>query len=112
MITRPSFGAIHAAEAMRLANGALSYGHKVSLILVNDGILVAKNGQNAEDSGWTSLSSLVEDFSKSSNARVLADIEKAKELGMTEKDVAAGVRLVDLGTITSEVVDSDRLAVF
>ncbi len=112
MITKPAFGMIHAAEAIRLVNGALSYGHKVALVLVEDGILIAKKGQNAEEGGWTSLSSLVEKLSTSAKITVLADIEDAEELGITQNDLAHGVKLVELSKIASTLVSSDRTAIF
>lgn len=113
IITRPPFGMIHAAEAVRLANGAVAYGHDVSIILVNDGILVAKKGQKAEDSGWTSLSPLVEKLATpSKRVRVLADIDSARQIGLTQNDLVEGVRLVESEIISSTVIGSDRTAIF
>ena len=113
IITRPPFGMIHAAEAVRLANGAAAYGHDVSIILVNDGILVAKKGQKAEDGGWTSLSPLVEKLAASSKrVRVLADIDSARQIGLTQNDFVEGVRLVESEIISSTVIGSDRTAIF
>ncbi|HXQ91632.1 MAG TPA: DsrE family protein [Nitrososphaerales archaeon] len=113
IISKPPFGMIHAAEAIRLANGAVTYGHDVSIILVNDGILVAKRGQKAEDSGWTSLSPLVEKLATSSKrAGVLADIESARQIGLGQGDFVEGVRLVQSNVISSTVIASDRTVIF
>lgn len=56
LIRRSPYGTIHAAEAFRHLAGALSSGMKVTAILVDDGIYMAKNSQEAEVFGWTSLS--------------------------------------------------------
>jgi len=113
IITKPPFGMIHAAEAIRLANGAVAYGHDVSIILLHDGILLAKRGQKAEDSGWTSLSPLVEKLATSSKrARVLADVDSAREIGLAQGDLVEGVRLVESNVISSTVIASDRTAIF
>ena len=113
IITKPPFGMINAAEAVRLANGAIAYGHNVSIILVNDGILVAKKGQKAEESGWTSLSPLVEKLATSSQrARVLADINSVRQIGLVQSDLVEGVRLVESEIVTSTVITSDRTAIF
>ena len=114
IITKPPFGLIHAAEAVRLANGAVAYGHDVSLILVDDGILVAKKGQRAENSGWTSLSPLIEKLAASSSkkSKVLADVDSAKRIGLHQSDLVEGVKLVESVVIASTVSASDRTAIF
>ena len=112
IITKPPFGTIHDAEAVRLANGALSYGHDVTVVLVGDGILLAKQGQKAEESGWTSLSPLLEKLASSTHGEVLVDAEAANEMGLTENDLVAGVKLVESEIISSKVASSERTAVF
>ncbi len=114
IITKPPFGLIHAAEALRLANGAVAYGHYVSIILVEDGILVAKKGQKAEDAGWTSLSPLIEKLAAatSKRSRVLADVDSARRIGLSQSDLVEGVNLVESEIITSTVIASDRTAIF
>ena len=110
IITKPPFGTIHDAEAVRLANGALSYGHGVTIVLVGDGVLLAKQGQKAEESGWTSLSPLIEKLA--THAEVLADAEAANNMGLAQSDLVAGVKLVEGEVILSKVAGSERTAVF
>jgi len=112
IITKPPFGAIHAAEAIRLANGAVSYGHEVKIILLGDGVYVARKGQRAEEAGWTSLSPLLEKLASSGRAKVLVDNASADERGIALKDLAAGVELSDGSSISSAIANADRSTVF
>ena len=112
LITKAPFGTIHAAEAIRLANGAISYGHEVSILLVGDGVLVAKSEQRAEETGWTSLSPLLQKLASSSRARVLADLDSAKERGLSESDIVEGIRLIDSSAIFSTAASSQRTVIF
>ncbi|MDH2900160.1 MAG: DsrE family protein [archaeon] len=112
VITKAPFGTIHAAEAIRLANGATSYGHHVSLLLVGDGVLVAKKGQKAEETGWTSLSPLLEKMASAARARVLADLNSAKQRGLSQGDFGEGIELVERDTIFSAIGNSQRITIF
>ena len=113
IITKPPFGMVHASEAIRLANGAVAYGHDVSIVLVGDGILVAKRGQAAEGSGWTSLSQLVEKLATGAKkARVLADIDGVRQIGLSETDLVDGVELVESKFIASTVIASEKTVTF
>ena len=112
LITKAPFGTIHAAEATRLANGAVAYGHEVSILLVGDGVLVAKSGQRAEDTGCTSLSPLLQKLASSGRTRVLADIDSARLRGLDESDIMGGIRLVDSSTISSTAANSQRTVIF
>ena len=111
-ITKGPFGTIHAAEAIRLANGAVSYGHEVTILLLGDGVYVAKSGQKAEEAGWTSLSPLLEKLVSSGRARVLVDNDSAGERGIHTEDLVAGAVLSDDREISSAIAGADRSVVF
>lgn len=112
MITKPPFGSIHAAEALRLANGALSFGHRVMVILIGDGVYVAKGGQKAEEEGWTSLSPIIENLISSGRARTLVDQDSATERGVKLQDLPKGVEMVSTGSISSAIAGAERSTVF
>lgn len=112
IITRPPFGAIHAAEAIRLANGAVSYGHEVEIILLGDGVYAAKKGQKAEGAGWTSLSPLLEKLASSGRAKVLVDNASASARGIGLNDLAVGAELMDSSGISSAIANAGRSTVF
>ena len=112
MITKPPFGSIHAAEAIRLANGAISYGHEVTMVLIGDGIYTAKKDQKAEGAGWTSLGPLLEKLLSSGRAKVLVDITSASKRGMIAKDLVAGVELADGSSVFSAMANAERSTIF
>jgi sulfur relay (sulfurtransferase) DsrF/TusC family protein len=111
-ITKAPFGGIHAAEAIRLANGAISYGHEVTIILTGDGVYVAKKGQKAEENGWISLSPLLEKLVTSGRAKVLVDNGSAVERGVHAEDLVAGAVVSEGRNISSAMADADRCVVF
>ena len=111
-ITKAPFGGIHAAEAIRLANGAISYEHEVTIILTGDGVYVAKKGQKAEENGWISLSPLLEKLVTSGRAKVLVDNGSAVERGVHAEDLVAGAVVSEGRNISSAMADADRCVVF
>lgn len=112
VISKPPFGTIHAAEALRLANGAISYGHKVSILLIGDGVYTAKAGQKAEETGWASLSTILEKAAVSGQAKVLADKKSALDRGLGENDFVQGVELVGEEDVQSITTASEAVTVF
>jgi len=55
LIRRPPYGQIHAAEAIRHIGGALAEGIQTSVVLIDDGVYVARDGQEVGNTAWTSL---------------------------------------------------------
>jgi predicted peroxiredoxin len=43
---------------------------------------------------------------------VLADLDSAKERGLSESDIVEGIRLVDSSTISSTAANSERTVIF
>ncbi len=60
LVHRPPYGAINAAEAVRHLNGATAHGLEATAILLGDGVYVARSGQAPGATGWTALSSALE----------------------------------------------------
>ncbi len=112
IISKPPFGTIHAAEALRMANGAISYGHSVSILLIGDGVYAARKGQRAEETGWTSLSPILGKSATSGRARVFAGRKSAADRGLGEDDLIQGVQLVGEDEALSIAVRSEAVAVF
>ena len=50
------YGGFQAAEALRHANGSISLGYRPIVILVDDGVYLAREGQDPEQSQWLALS--------------------------------------------------------
>lgn len=60
VIRHGPYGGFQAAEGLRHANGALSLGFRPVLVLVDDGVHLARAGQDPGDSHWISLSETLE----------------------------------------------------
>jgi sulfur relay (sulfurtransferase) DsrF/TusC family protein len=105
IIRRAPYGTIHAAEAVRHINGAISNGIKAVVILVEDGVHIAKKNQQADAIGWTSLSnsilqtikgkngSLVKLYlhDESARSRGLAPAMFIEEVTMANEEEIAGI---------------------
>jgi tRNA 2-thiouridine synthesizing protein C len=60
VIRHGPYGGFQAAEGLRHANGALSLGFRPVVIFVDDGVYLARAGQEPGDSQWISLSETLE----------------------------------------------------
>ncbi len=62
VIRRGPYGGFQAAEGLRHANGAMSLGFRPIVVLVDDGVYLAKVGQNPGQSEWLALSETLEEI--------------------------------------------------
>lgn len=98
LVHRPPYGGIHAAEAVRHLNGAVTQGLEATAILLQDGVYVARAGQDAGTTGWTALSPLLEGALKMSGAgcrRLLVDRDALHERGIPTESLIPGVTMAD-----------------
>lgn len=79
MLKRAPYGDLNAAEAVRHALGAVAMEKmKACLLLVDGGVLLAKQGQNAGGSGFTNLEGALRDCLEMGVA-VYADSSSVRE---------------------------------
>ncbi len=98
LVRRAPYGTIHAAEAFRHLTGALNSGLKVTAILVDDGIYMAKNNQKTQTFGWTSLSESLTSFLnnvKGKDAKVYIHDSSLKVRGLEKEHLIEGIELMD-----------------
>jgi sulfur relay (sulfurtransferase) DsrF/TusC family protein len=98
LVRRSPYGTIHATEALRHLAGALSSGLKVAEILVDDGIYMAKDGQEAVVFGWTSLSeslSFLLSKEKGEDIKVYVHGPSLRARGMEKEKFIEGIELID-----------------
>jgi sulfur relay (sulfurtransferase) DsrF/TusC family protein len=95
LIRRPPYGQIHAAEAIRHAAGALNEGIETNIILIDDGVYVARDGQNVGDTEWTPLApALLKPLAK--GARVFVHSPSSQARGLLEGEhFVVGVEMMD-----------------
>ena len=109
IIRRAPFGTLYAAEGIRLANGKIAHGGGLTIVLVDDGVYVAKKGQRAEDSGWTSLSDEVMKLSK--RVRTCAHVGSLKSAGLQADDLVDGITQIDDQELANIIAQSDTTIV-
>jgi tRNA 2-thiouridine synthesizing protein D len=112
LIRRPPYGQIHAAEAVRHVGGALAEGLPTNVVLIDDGVYVARDGQSMQDTHWTSLiPALTKALAK--GARVLIHAPSARERGLLEDEhFVVGAETIDDEGLAQMLVASDAVMVY
>ncbi len=111
ILTRPPYGDVQAAEAVRHALGAIGEDMEVRLILCDAGVMVAKKGQSEGDTGYTNLGESLKDVIEM-GGDVIADRGSVREFGLEPEDVIEGVRIVNGYELSEAVKESDRTMIF
>lgn len=112
LIRRPPYGQIHAAEAIRHLGGALGEGIQTNVLLVDDGVYVARDGQDAGNTAWTSL---VPPLAKAvaKGARVYLHTPSAQARGLlTGEHFVIGVEQLDDVGLARLLIESDMVMVY
>ena len=94
LVRRSPYGTIHAAEALRHLNGASAGGLKTAAVLVGDGVYSAKEGQETDTTGWTSLSAALK-RALEDGPWVYAHEPSLKERGLGLDDLVPGVKTIN-----------------
>ena len=112
LIRRPPYGQIHAAEAIRHMGGALGEGIQTNLLLVDDGVYVARDRQDVGSTAWTSL---VQPLAKgiAKGARVYLHTPSAQARGLlNDEHLIIGVEQVDDAGLARLLAKSDLVMVY
>ena len=115
LIRRPPYGSICAAEGVRHLIGAMANGLSVNVILMDDGVWVARVGQNAGATGWTVLSEALANTFRLADGpapQVLADEDALTRAGLTAEDLVSGVRVASPDTVAELVATARHLIIF
>lgn len=109
IIRRAPFGSLHAAEGIRLANGVTVYGGELAIVLVDDGVYVAKKSKRAEESGWTSLSDELTKLSR--QAKICVHAASLRSAGFDAESLVDGVTPIDDEEFVDIMAESDSIIV-
>ena len=118
VIRRAPYGTLAAAEGVRHLIGATETGMSVCAVLVDDGVYVAKQGQDPDDTGWTSLSGALartlgpRAVDSSAQARVYAHRASAETRGLDDLDLIPGVESIDDAQLAGLLTSAAALLVF
>jgi sulfur relay (sulfurtransferase) DsrF/TusC family protein len=112
LIRRPTYGQIHAAEAIRHMGGALGDGIQTNVLLVDDGVYLAHEGQTPGETGFTSL---VDPLAKghAKGARVYLHVPSSQARGLlNDPHQMAGVDCIDDDGLARVLAESDMVMVY
>jgi len=111
ILRKPPYGDINAAEAVRHALGAASGDWKVSLILVDGGVLLAKKGQDDTGTGFTNLESTLKDCVEM-GVDVYADHLSLALQSVKKEELPDGVQVMSESDMASLVQEADQTMIF
>jgi tRNA 2-thiouridine synthesizing protein C len=92
------YGGFQAAEALRHANGSISLGYRPIVVLVDDGVYLARADQDPGQSEWLSLGGTLEEViarglyeKKASPAEFYVEEESLRQRGLGPDDLVEGL---------------------
>lgn len=115
VVRRGPYGGFQAAEALRHANGAISLGFRPVVILVDDGVYLAREGQDPQQSQWLALSETFDEIiarglyeKKDEPAEFYVEKESLLQRGIDPEELVEGLEPIDHGKV-SALMSSHRL---
>jgi len=109
VITEAPYGREKAYSAVRFALTSLPDRHKVNLFLIQDGVYVAKKGQNPPAS--SKFGSYIDEVIKEA-AEVKVCTRCSEARGLTDKDFLTGVKLATMHDLVDWTATVDKVMVF
>ncbi len=112
LLRRPPYGQIHAAEAARHVGGALAEGIQTSVVFIDDGVYVVRDGQNMGDTAWTPLApALLKALAK--GARLFVHTPSALERGLLKDEhFVVGVEPLDDAGLAQMLAGSHSVMIY
>jgi sulfur relay (sulfurtransferase) DsrF/TusC family protein len=109
------YGGFQAAEGLRHANGAISLGFRPIVVLVDDGVYLAKADQNPGESQWLSLSETLEEViarglyeRKDEPAEFYVEKQSLLKRGLDSEELVEDLALIEHEKV-SELMAVNRL---
>jgi len=104
------YGIINAAEAIRHAGGAGGAGYSATLYLIDGGVLVAKKGQDAGETGFSNLGESLELLSD--EMEIYAHKESLDKMRLGEDDLIEGIKLDDGSALKEKIKNAQSVMIF
>jgi sulfur relay (sulfurtransferase) DsrF/TusC family protein len=109
------YGGFQAAEALRHANGSISLGFRPIVVLVDDGVYLAREGQEPEQSQWLALSETFDEViarglyeNKDDPAEFYVEKESLLKRGIDLDDLIESLEPIDQSKV-SELMSNHHL---
>lgn len=110
ILRKPPYGVINAAEAIRHAGGAGGSDYKAMLYFMDGGVLTAKKGQDARDTGFTSLGESLELLS--GEMEIYVNKESLQEYNLREEDLIEGIKIDNGGKLKEAIKTAQAVMIF
>ncbi len=112
LVRQAPYTTIAAAEAVRHAGGALGEGLAVTVLLVDEGVLLARDGQDSAQTGFVSLSAALRKVIEK-GAQVFALDEAAERYGLRPVgQLMEGVALIDGAEVARQLASAGAVMVY
>ena len=113
------YGGFQAAEALRHANGAVTLGFRPILVLIDDGVYLAKEGQDPGDSAWLPLDATLEEVIarglyeiKDTPGEFYIDKDSLEKRGMDAEELVEGLELIDSKKVSQLMAEYNLQLIF
>lgn len=114
VVRRGPYGDFQAAEGLRHINGAMSLGFRPIVVLLDDGVYLARIGQNPGQSQWLALSETLEEIiarglyeKKDAPAEFYVEKESLLKRGLTSAELVEDLEPIDHQKV-SELMAANR----
>lgn len=111
------YGGFQAAEALRHANGSISLGFRPIVVLIDDGVYLAKADQNPGQSQWLALNETFEEIiarglyeKKDAPAEFYVENESLLQRGLDPEDLVESLEFIDREKV-SALLAGNRLQI-
>lgn len=106
IVRKGPYSGFQAAEALRHANGSLSLGFRPVIVLVDDGVYLAREDQSPGQSQWLSMSETFDEIiarglyeNKEAPAEFYVEEASLHQRGLTPEDLIESLEPVDSGKV-------------
>ena len=113
------YGGFQAAEALRHANGAITLGFRPIFIMLDDGVYLAKEGQDPQNSSWLPLDATLGEVIarglyeiKDTPGEFYVEKESIEQRGLDVEQLVEGLELIDRQRISELVAKYNLQLVF
>jgi tRNA 2-thiouridine synthesizing protein D len=110
IIYEAPIGKERAFTGLRFATTCVLEGHKVNLFLIENGVYVAKKGQNPSADA-PNLGEYLEELINN-DVEVKACVVCTKARGLSESDLISGVKVASMNELVEWTATSDKVVVF
>ena len=121
VVRKAPYGTIDAGEAIRHANGGLSFGVPTTLLLAEDGVFVARRDQRGEEIGYVSLSRALEDYlarrgrgpdGREIEGRLVVHGTSLRDRGLRPEDLVPRAQVAEDAEVAQLLAHSDGTLVY